>query len=144
MTRLNNSEITRNLKVKAQAQDILQTNSLILREVLHSIDLGLRGFAITKNEGLLQPMLKASESNTQIFNHLKAELDTQNYDTKELLQVKFQVQTYLDFCTNMAEDMRVGRSDTFLAKLNQDKGYLPGRPGMNIQRNLKHSKMTLF
>ncbi|MBC7388836.1 MAG: hypothetical protein H7329_06480 [Opitutaceae bacterium] len=123
MTRLNNSEITKNLNVKAQAQDILQTNSLILREVLHSIDLGLRGFAITKNEGLLQPMLKASESSNQIFGHLKAELDTQNYDVKELNQVNFQVQSYMDFCTKMAEDIRAGRSDTFLSKLNQDKGY---------------------
>ncbi len=123
MTMLNNSEIKRNLKLKAQAQDILQTNSLILREVLHSIDLGLRGYAITKNEGLLQPMLKASESSNEIFGHINAELNAQNYDTKELANVQYQVKSYLDFCTNMAEDVRAGRSDTFLSKLNQDKGY---------------------
>lgn len=123
LTKRNNQIITKNLALKHQAETIKETNSLILREVMHSIDLGLRGYAITKNENLLQPFRKAGKTNEEVFGDLEGQLKMQKYDLTELGHVRKEVENYLAFNQGMVDDIVNDRMDVFLQKLNMDKGF---------------------
>ncbi len=144
LTKYNNRQIQDNLKLKSTAEDIKHTNSLILREVLHGVDLGLRGYAITGKESLLQPMKNAEKYNGEIFTELDSVLKVQGYNTKELKLVFEQVNKYIAFCEGMVVNVKNNEMPIFVEKLNEDKGYFAWKAWDDHTKNLHQFEDNLI
>ncbi|MFM7487993.1 MAG: CHASE3 domain-containing protein, partial [Cytophagales bacterium] len=92
---------------------------------MRRIDLGLRGYALTKNKQLLEPYDGAIKDN---FNNLK-KLDSlfvvQKLDTTRLQFVKIKqgIEDYITTSKQMKALAEAGNIDEFVRILNEDKGY---------------------
>src|SRR6187431_1708909 len=80
-TWLNKRKITETSQLKLQAEEVKQRLDMIFSVSLRQIDLGLRGYALTKDDQLLTPVrngIVANESNLRILDRL---LRVQKLDT---------------------------------------------------------------
>ena len=73
----NKATIDRNSALQLQSASVKRLSKEILSETVHGLDLGLRGFAISKEEKMLIPYRKAIEQNSHIFDELKVLLSDQ-------------------------------------------------------------------
>jgi len=119
----NNADIKDSLELKAQAEDIKLTSEEILKETLHGLDLGVRGYAITKDDQLLIPFNNAVRNNEKIFSHLRQELAKQGYPLEELVPVYQRAIEYIAFCSKMNEAAKKDSVEMFKAMLKEDRGY---------------------
>lgn len=80
-TWLNKRKIVETTLLKSQAEEVKQRLDMIFSSHLRQIDLGLRGYALTKSEQLLDPLktgIRANELNLQKLDSL---LRIQKLDT---------------------------------------------------------------
>lgn len=120
----NNKAIENSIQLKAQAEDIKLTSEEILKETLHGLDLGVRGYAITKEDQLLIPFKNATINNEKIFGHLKEELGKQGYPIDDLTPLYKRSEEYIQFCAKMNSVAKMDSMDQFKEMLNEDRGYL--------------------
>jgi CHASE3 domain sensor protein len=121
----NKITIDKNSALQQQADNVKGLTKEILSETVHGLDLGLRGFALSKQEKMLIPYRKAIEQNNHIFNELNALLSEQRYPKlAELSLVKAEVDAYISLSNQMVE---IVKNDTTLDKvismLKDDPGY---------------------
>jgi len=89
----NKTTIDKNSELQQQSERVKQLTKEILSETMHGLDLGLRGFALSKEDKMLIPFRKAIEQNGRIFNELEQLLKDQQYPNLSDLQlVKNEVQ----------------------------------------------------
>ncbi|HEV8511663.1 MAG TPA: GAF domain-containing protein [Cyclobacteriaceae bacterium] len=122
----NKATIDRNSALQLQSASVKRLVKEILSETVHGLDLGLRGFAISKEEKMLIPYRKAIEQNAHIFEELKILLSEQGYPKiDELKNVRSEVDAYITLCNEMIETVR---TDTTVNKMKsmlyQDPGYV--------------------
>ncbi len=123
----NKSTIDKNSALQQQSATVKKLTKEILSETVHGLDLGLRGFAISKEDRMLIPYKKAIERNEGIFSELKILLEEQNYPHRDELQlVRSEVDNYIRLCNNMIESTK---GDTTINKM---KGMLHDDPGYNV------------
>ncbi len=97
----------------------------ILSETVHGLDLGLRGFAISKEEKMLNPYEKATTQNDHIFAELNVLLRQQGYEkVEDLKNVEQEVRAYIALCNQMIEAVRKDTTlEPIIAMLKEDRGY---------------------
>ncbi|MFM8739715.1 MAG: CHASE3 domain-containing protein [Cytophagales bacterium] len=114
-----------NNELKFQTEEVKLRLTNIFENILRRIDLGLRGYALTKNKQLLEPYDGAIKDN---FNNLK-KLDSlfvvQKLDTTRLQFVKIKqgIEDYITTSKQMKALAEAGNIDEFVRILNEDKGY---------------------
>ncbi len=109
-------------RTKLESQAILRdTDELLIK--LQAMDLGVRGYALTKKQGLLEPFTNSVVDADSCLYRLNAELRRQEYGHMEdLLQVKHVFEDYISFCRLMVETARTDSTAAFVEMLNQDRG----------------------
>ncbi|MBL0743312.1 GAF domain-containing protein [Chryseolinea lacunae] len=116
--------IQQNTALQKQTELVTQRTQQILSNIMHGLDLGVRGFALVKEESLLRPYNEATVSNAGIFHQLDSLLKKQAYDDLGALNdLKKEVDSYIAFSKQMVEHARVDSMTTFVDMLKQDKGY---------------------
>ena len=97
----------------------------ILSETVHGLDLGLRGYALSKEEKMLIPYQKAIEQNDLIFKDLNSLLTAQQYkNVSDLKLVEQEVRGYIAICNQMIDAVKVDTTlDRVVAMLREDRGY---------------------
>lgn len=96
----------------------------ILTRTMHGLDLGVRGFALTKGDNMLIPYREAVEKNAATFREIESLLLKQNYpDVDKLKAVQTEVDAYIAFSQRLIETARLGDVQQSIAMLEQDKGY---------------------
>jgi CHASE3 domain sensor protein len=83
----NKRTIERNSALQQQAELVKELTQEILSGTMHGLDIGLRGFALTKEESMLVPYKQAIEKNGVIFSQLQSILNQQGYSGLAGLQV---------------------------------------------------------
>ena len=121
----NKTTIEENSKLQQQSEQVKERTKEILSETMHGLDIGLRGFALTKEEKMLEPYKKAIEKNKAIFSELEFLLETQSYPRRaELKAIQTEVDAYVSFCNQMIEVARQDSSVNQIAQmLREDRGY---------------------
>jgi CHASE3 domain sensor protein len=120
----NNYIIEKNHELQQQAELIHQHTQDILSKTMHGLDLGVRGFGLTKEESMLVPYREAVQTNTITFKKLDSLLGRQQYTNHEVLsEVKNEVNSYIQFSQNMVEAAKSDNMPVFIEMLKQDKGY---------------------
>ena len=117
-------ELLRTAAIKQQAEQVKYLSGGIFERTLRSIDLGIRGYALTKNKGLLSPYEGAVRDHPKNIRAIDSLLTIQKLDSLHdaFVPVKGAINNYVETCNRMRELITSGQDSTFLALLNEDKG----------------------
>jgi len=120
----NNYVIEKNHELQQQTELIRQGTQDILTQTMHGLDLGVRGFGLTKDKNMLRPYEEAIQKTPVIFRQLDSLLQKQGYDDKIVLEaVKREADSYISFSKKMILFAEVDSMQEFNQMLRQDKGY---------------------
>lgn len=124
LTWYNKQELLRTAKIKLEAEQVKYLIGGIFERTLRSIDLGIRGYAITKNKGLLSPYESAVKEHPTNLAKIDSLLILQKLDTSVVAfaKIKVELNNYLDVAKQMHELITNDQDSAFLELLNQDKG----------------------
>lgn len=124
-TMLNKRKILETTQLKAEAEEVKQRLDMIFSVSLRQIDLGLRGYALTKNEQLLSPLVTGIASNGTNLGRLDSLFKLQKLDTSlvKFEKIKKGVADYIDFSMQMKKKAEIDSMNDFVDMLKQDKGY---------------------
>ncbi len=124
LTIRNNLTIQRTTELLQESESVKILTEQILTSTMHGLDLGVRGFALTKDDGMLNPYNGAMRLNTGIFRDLEKILNKQGYSNmKGLHDLEKEVDNYFKFSAQMLDNARMNDMEAFNAMLKQDKGY---------------------
>jgi CHASE3 domain sensor protein len=120
----NNYVIEQNYTVQQQTDLVKQRTSEILSLTMHGLDLGVRGFGLTRDEKLLTPYRESIQKTPDIFAELDSLLAMQGYSARaDLEKVKLEVDQYIKFSNQMIELAKANQMDAFGEMLKEDRGY---------------------
>jgi CHASE3 domain sensor protein len=90
---------------------------------LQAIDLGLRGYAITRSENHFKHYQDAIGLTKPAFEELERLLMQQNYQVDQLQQLKKAMAAYTEFCNKIIEAVKREDTEQVRQMVIQDKGY---------------------
>ena len=119
----NNYIIQNNNILQKQSEMVHQLTQDILSSTMHGLDLGVRGFGLTKEPGMLNPYDKAIKNSEKIFFQLDSLLEIQHYNSRsKLKEVETEVHEYIDFSKQLISMAEIDSMNTFIAMLKEDRG----------------------
>lgn len=119
----NKAVLNQNATLKRQTETVQEKSRYIIRGVVQRLDVGVRGYALTKNEKLLKPVELAEKDFKTTFDTLQFLLQQQNYPhLPEVTTLKNEVQQYITFCKAMAAAVKMDSVATFQAMFAEDRG----------------------
>lgn len=122
LTYRNNQVIEDHKVLQKQTEQIKQKSQAIINYIMHGLDLGVRGFAHTKQDVLLSPFNEAISMKAPIFQDLETLLQAQQYDLKNLHLLEDGIDEYIQHCKFMVEVARKDSMDQFRQLLQEDRG----------------------
>ncbi len=124
-TWLNKRRIVETTLIKEQAELVKTRLGNIFREYLRGMDLGLRGYALTKNKQVLSPYENALTGNTTNLRNLDSLFRVQKLDTAlaRFEKIKEGINSYVEVTNAMKAAVEHDNTAEFVSLLNQDKGY---------------------
>ncbi len=124
-TWLNKKRIIETTSVKVQAETVKTDIGNIFREYLRGMDLGLRGYALTKNKQVLSPYENALTANARNLRNLDSLFKLQKLDTvsARFEKIKEGIEKYVETTKAMKAAVERDSIKEFVRLLNQDKGY---------------------
>ncbi|QHT66135.1 GAF domain-containing protein [Rhodocytophaga rosea] len=109
--------------IKSQTDQAKKLNSLIWDDIIRNFDIGLRGFALTKDEALLSPYKEAIVKYPGYFKSLDSLLTVQNYPHKnEVASIGTAYDEYVKVSDQMVELARQDSMSLFTLELKKDRG----------------------
>jgi CHASE3 domain sensor protein/putative methionine-R-sulfoxide reductase with GAF domain len=121
----NRSVMIKNYALQKQTEEVKQRWTNIFESILRRIDLGLRGYALTKNNQLLDPYESAMRDNEPNLNKIDSLLVVQNLDSirSQFANIRMLVKDYVRYSQQMKAMVDVDSVNGFVSMLNRDKGY---------------------
>ncbi len=121
----NRSVMIENNLLQKQTEEVRKNWTNVFESDLRRMDLGLRGFALTKNPQILGPYYSGVKDLPVTLRRIDSLLEVQKIDT---LREKFanfspKVKNYLGYAAEMLAYAEKDSIKDFVRLLNQDKGY---------------------
>lgn len=123
LTFMNGKAIEENSALREQSEHVKKNTERIIGDIVHGADLAVRGYALTKNDKLADPLRIASIYKDSVFNGLRRQFTAQQYDTANLHEIKKAVDDYMIFSNEMIALARQDSMKQFIAILNEDRGF---------------------
>jgi hypothetical protein len=125
LTWLNKRKIAETTKIKIQAELMKTEVDFIFSSTLRHIDLGLRGYALTKNNQHLYPFRIGIRDNQPNLRKIDSLLKLQKLDTAILRfeRIKRGIADYIDYSLSMKKEVENDSLPKFVEMLNKDKGF---------------------
>jgi signal transduction histidine kinase len=112
-----------NRMLQRQAEEIKVTVSQFAITIIHNLDLGIRGYALFRDDKFLYPMRFALRDKDSLFHSVGDLLKQQGYPLHEFYKLQDSTDAYADLCVSMKKLIDEDRMDEFNRLSNQDKGY---------------------
>ena len=122
LTKHNNKIIRNNKDLQVQTELVKRNHDQIGRFIIHSLDIGLRGFAIIQEDRFAVPMENARMWSDSIFDSVEVPLKKMNYDLIDFYALKDSVKAYADYCFQLRQLLMDNRRDEFLRLFAVDRG----------------------
>jgi len=123
VTLYNNTIIEENRVQQLEAERIKITVSHFAIEIIHNIDLGVRSFALFKEEKYLFPLYIALHAKDSLFNVAALALQKQGYNLKEFNRLRDSVESYANLNLHLVELLHQHETEKFMKLANKDRGY---------------------
>ncbi|WMN07823.1 ATP-binding protein [Marivirga arenosa] len=142
--------IRQNGKTIQKNQDILNTSQEIIInaeeivEILHLIDVGIRGYYISGNKFMYKsPADSAKRRIEKTFNFLDQELDNQFYALEEYSMVKDTVNYYFKLVSEIDQALENGNKEKAKNIILQDQGYPVWLIANSFSNKLKEYELNI-
>jgi CHASE3 domain sensor protein len=120
----NNGVIKKNQISIQQSDMVKRTTQAVLTQIMHGIDLGVRGYGLTHDEKLLVPYHKAIAVTPTIFHQIDSLLAIQNYPAREdAAAVRAEIAKYISFSKEMISLASHDDMESFTRLVQEDRGY---------------------
>jgi CHASE3 domain sensor protein len=142
----NKTTIDNNSALQQQSAKVKGLTKEILSETVHGLDLGLRGFALSKEQKMLIPYTKAIEQNNKLFRELESLLAEQHYSKlADLKLVEAEVNSYITLCNQMIDVVKTDTTiNRVVATLKEDPGYVVWKKYDDFSRPLNAFEDSLY
>jgi CHASE3 domain sensor protein len=119
----NGSLIVKNNELKRQTEQVKLEVGNIISGILHGADLSVRGYALTRDEKLAEPLQQVIKNKDSIFMRIERLLAAQHYDLTQYREMKTSVLEYLTFTDYMIDLTKKDSMKLFIKLLSEDRGY---------------------
>lgn len=102
--------------------DVILRNVKELWTGINLMDLGVRGYALTRKEGLLSPFDQALRVNPTYLDTIRIFMDKQNLPTTKLDEYIVLNNDYIQLCKQMIELVKQDSLKDFITLLEEDRG----------------------
>lgn len=122
LTYYNNKIIKQNHHVQSQVEKVKLYYDQIGKSIIHSLDIGLRGYYIVRTPAFVAPMDNAIHVKDSLLRNVELPLKELHYDLTEFIVFKDSLNEYTQY-TYMLKDLLIdNRDDEFRAIFKTDKG----------------------
>lgn len=118
----NNETMRQNGDVRLQISKAKLYYDQIGKVLIHSLDIGLRGYALTRMQSFAQPMDNVTTWKDSIFTNTAKPLKELGYEMSTFDLLKDSVEAYTRYCFRLRELIDNGDTATFMKLLRVDKG----------------------
>lgn len=124
LTQYNNRIIEENRLLQQQAEDIKVTVSQFAIIIIHNLDLGLRSYALFRDEKYLYPLKIAIQDKDSIIRKVEVALQSQAYPLDEFYTLRDSINSYAQLNIELLRMFQENRMEKFMFYADQDRGYL--------------------
>ncbi len=122
LTRHNNEIIQANKELQARTNQIRTYYDEIGKLTIHSLDIGLRGYAIVRDTKLIVPFNNAYLWRDSLLANVEDPLRELNYDFTRYNVFKDSLDAYFVYCRYMKDLIDRGDTATFVRAFKKDRG----------------------
>jgi signal transduction histidine kinase len=121
LTYFNNKAIAENRSLQAEILNVQHEYDKIGMEVIHPLDIGLRGFAVNKKPGFITPLYDGIDQRDTVLANLERSLRALHYPDFRLSELRDSLDSYIALCLPMKELIEQDRFDQF--RIIYDRNY---------------------
>lgn len=118
----NKNIMVRNAAIIHKSDHITTLVDQLLSVMLHNLEMGIRGYGVTKDEALFSPALDAINVKDARFDAIKMELDSQQYNTAPLEDLRNAYSDYMDFVMEMKKMVDLDSTQRVKEMMKEDRG----------------------
>lgn len=122
LTYYNNEAIKENQDIQSQVEKVKIYYDQIGKAVIHSLDIGLRGYYIVRTPGFVAPMDKAVFVMDSILENVETPLKQLQYDDTEYRVFKDSLESYKNYSFMLKDLLIENREEEFKRIFVSDKG----------------------
>jgi hypothetical protein len=124
LTNYNNKIIAHGRTTRQQINSIKIYYDQIGKVVIHSLDIGLRGYALKREARFAKPMDNALAWRDSIFTNTEEPLQQLHFDMSVFYVLKDSVETYTRYCFYLKELLTENKTSDFIRLFETDKGAM--------------------
>ena len=118
----NSLVIDENVRIQKEAERI-KVNTLDIIRTLHSLDLGIRGYAIIPDDQIRDPYDSAWIRKEFVFRDLEKSLLAQQFEMSHFYLIRDSVNSYFAVAKTMMDYLKAGERENFEDIFKHDYGY---------------------
>lgn len=122
LTNHNNAIIKRNQAIQDEVAQVKVYYDQIGKSLIHSLDIGLRGYALVRNEQFSAPMDNAQRWKDSILTNTEDHLRNLKYDLGKYNVFKDSLNAYERYCIGLKQLLANHRDEEFINRFKKDTG----------------------
>jgi signal transduction histidine kinase len=122
LTWYNNTIIKRNQEIQLAVAKVKTSYDDVGKSVIHSLDIGLRGFALVRDEKFAAPLDYALKVKDSIIYEVERPLKELGYDFSVFNVFRDSLNSYSMYCSSLRQMLVEGKESEFMETFKQDRG----------------------
>jgi len=124
LTIYNRHVMVENYAIQKETEEAKRRWTNIFDDFLRRMDMGLRGYALTKNEGVLGPYYTAIDGLKSNLDRIDTLMAEQKLDSirEQFAGIRVKIEDFVDYSKEMKVKVDIDSIKDFVAMLNKDKG----------------------
>lgn len=137
LTYYNNEIIKRNRQVQEEVERVRIYYDQVGKVLIHSLDVGLRGYALIRTERFAAPLDNAIAWKDSIISHTETSLRNLGYDFSRYHVFCDSLNAYIRYCFHLKELLLKGDDAEFLRLFALDKGANVWKQYLDVEADIK-------
>lgn len=122
LTHYHNNKLKESRQTRTEINRVRTYYDQVGKVLVHSLDIGLRGYAIIREERFAKPMDNAHNWRDSIYQQLDIGLQNLGYEPPLYRPFKDSVDSYIKFCFELKDMLTRGDTATFRRAFAEDRG----------------------
>ena len=137
LTYYNNKIIKRNHNIQSQVEQVKLYYDQIGKSIIHSLDIGLRGYYIVRTPAFVAPMDNAIDVKDSLLQSMETPLKELHYDDTVYAIFKDSLNAYTQYAFMLKDLLIENRDDEFRRLFQADKGAHLWWQYLELEKNIK-------
>jgi signal transduction histidine kinase len=122
LTNYNNTTLKESRQTRAEIAKLRTYYDQVGKVIIHSLDIGLRGYALVREERFALPMDNAYLWRDSIYQNLETAMNNLHYSSTKYHALKDSVDSYTDYCFRLKAMLTRGDTAGFRQQFEDDRG----------------------